>query len=138
MLATVLFPMTGNFATPMTAVGTGLASPVGGDLNMTVSGLLDYPSAPLISEAGCMVADFDTASCSNSASVATLSVLANIGFSLAFDLAPDTNLSIGFDPESEFGAGTYFSISPVLVPIPAAGWLLFGALAATLPMRRKL
>ncbi|MFZ1625852.1 MAG: hypothetical protein WAU48_13855 [Gammaproteobacteria bacterium] len=138
VLATVLFPMTGNFATPMTAVGTGLASPVGGDLNMTVSGLLDYPSAPLISEAGCMVADFDTASCSNSASVATLSVLANIGFSLAFDLAPDTNLSIGFDPESEFGAGTYFSISPVLVPIPAAGWLLFGALAATLPMRRKL
>lgn len=67
-----------------------------------------------------------------------LNVLANIGFSLAFDLAPDTNLSIGFDPEAGFGAGTYFSISPVVVPIPAAGWLLFGALAATLPMRRKL
>jgi hypothetical protein len=139
VLATVLLPMTGSFATPTIAVGTGLASPLGSDINMTVSGVVDYPSAPLISEAGCVVADFDTASCSASAGVAgTLNVLANLGFSLAFDLAPDTNLSIGFDPESEFGAGTYFSISPVVVPIPAAGWLLFGALAATLPMRRKL
>lgn len=139
VLATVMFPMTGSFATPTIAVGTGLASPVGGDLDMTVSGLVDYPSAPLIANAGCVVLDLDAAGCSASTGLpGTLNVLANIGFSLAFDLAPDTNLSIGFDPESEFGASTYFSISPAVVPVPAAGWLLFGALAATLPMRRKL
>ncbi len=139
VLATVLFPMMGSFATPTIAVGTGVASPIGGDLDMTVSGLVDYPSAPLLSEAGCYVADSGTAGCDASAGMpGNLNVLANIGFSLAFDLAPDTNLSIGFDPEAGFGAGTYFSISPVVVPIPAAGWLLFGALAATLPMRRKL
>ncbi|MCL4780536.1 MAG: hypothetical protein KJ049_10115 [Gammaproteobacteria bacterium] len=139
VLATVLLPMTGSFATPMVAAGTGLASPIGGDVEFTVSGLVDYPSAPLVSAAGCLVADFDTAACSTSAAIpGTLSVLANIGFSLAFDIAPDTNLSIGFDPESEFGAGTFFSITPAVVPVPAAAWLLFGALAATLPMRRRL
>lgn len=139
VLATVLFPMTGSFAMPTVATGTGTASPIGADVEFTVSGLVDAPSAPLISSAGCLVAEFDTSGCSASTGVpGTLNVLTNIGFSLAFDLAPDTDLSIGFDPESAFGAGAFFSMTPVVVPVPAAGWLLFGALAATLPMRRKL
>lgn len=139
VLATVLFPTTGAFTTPTIAVGTGLASPAGGDLSMTVNGLVDYPSVASISAADCMVADFDTAGCGNSNGIpGTLNVLANIGFSLAFDLAPDMQVSIGFDPESEFGAGTYFAVSPVVVPVPAAAWLFLSAIAAVIPARRKI
>ena len=138
VLATVLFPTTGAFATPTIAAGTGLASPTGGDLSMTVNGFVDYPSAASISATDCMVADFDTAGCGASSGVpATLNVLANIGFSLAFDLAPDMQASIGFDPESEFGAGTYFSISSAVVPVPAAVWLFGSALGLLGWTRRK-
>ena len=138
VLATVLFPMTGSFTTPTVAAGTGLASPIGADVEFTVSGLVDSPSAPLVSAAGCLVADFDTAACSASAGIpGTLNVLANIGFSLAFDLAPDTNLSIGFDPESAFNAGTFFSITPVVVPVPGAVWLFGSALGLLGWTRRK-
>ena len=138
VLATVLFPTTGAFTTPTIAVGTGLASPAGGDLSMTVNGFVDYPSVASISAADCLVADFDTVGCGASSGVpATLNVLANIGFSLAFDLAPDMQVSIGFDPESAFGAGTYFSISSVVVPVPAAVWLFGSALGLLGWARRK-
>lgn len=137
VLATVLFPTTGAFATSTIAAGTGLASPAGGDLSMTVNGFVDYPSAASIS-VGCMVADFDTAGCVDSSGTpGSLNVLANIGFSLAFDIAPDMQVSIGFDPESEFGAGTYFSISSAVVPVPAAVWLFGSALGLLGWTRRK-
>jgi hypothetical protein len=138
VLATVVFPMTGSFATPTLSIGTGVASPVGADVDLTVNGFVDYPSVALLTEASCTVLSYDTGGCSSSAASASLNVLANIGFSLAFDLAPDTALSIGFDPESSYGAGSYFAISPAVVPVPAAAWLFLSAIAAALPARRKM
>lgn len=138
VLATVVFPVTGSFATPTLSIGTGLASPGGGDVDLTVSGFVDYPSAALITEAGCTVLSYDTGSCSSSTGSASLNVLANIGFSLAFDLAPDSALSIGFDSEASYGGGTFFAIEPVVVPVPAAAWLFLSGVAILLPAHRKL
>jgi hypothetical protein len=138
VLATVIFPMTGGFATPTVAVGTGFASPSGGDVDLTVNGFVDHPSAALITEAGCTVLSGEGGGCNTSTSSASFSVLANIGFSLAFDLAPDASLSIGFDPEASYGAGTYLAISPVLVPMPGAVWLFGSALGLLGWARRKM
>lgn len=137
VLATVLFPMSGSFAPSSLAIGTGLASPVGGDLNMTVTGFVDAPSAGLISAAGCAVLADASGGCGASSS-ASLAVLTNIGFSLAFDIAPDMQVSIGFDPESAYGSGTFFAITPAIVPVPAAAWLFLSGLAVLLPARRRL
>ncbi len=139
VLATVLFPMSGTFATSSIAVGTGIASPVGGNLNMTVNGLVDAPSAPLISAAGCAVLADALGGCGASgAGPASLAILTNIGFSLAFDLAPDMQASIGFDPESAYGSGSFFAITQATVPVPAAAWLFLSGLAVLLPARRRL
>ena len=50
VVATVLFPMSGSFASPTVAVGTGLVNNVfgGGLLNLTVEGFVDGPPGPAL------------------------------------------------------------------------------------------
>jgi hypothetical protein len=157
VLATVLFPLTGSFATPTVAGGTGLVNNVfgGGILNIEYNGYADFPSSALISitqlvgppapfsvcddpgaDPGCQASVF---SLSDSYASPTLNVLSNIGFTLAFDLSPDTTATIGFDGGETLNGGTYLAFTPVsVVPVPAAAWLFLSALGATLTMRRKL
>jgi hypothetical protein len=155
VLATVLFPLSGSFATPTVAGGTGLVNNVfgGGILNIEYNGYADFPSSALISitqlagpapfsvcddpgaDPGCQASVF---SLSDSYGSPTLNVLSNIGFTLAFDLSPDTTATIGFDGGEALNGGTSLSFTPVsVVPVPAAAWLFLSALGATLTMRRN-
>ena len=154
VLATVLFPLSGSFATPTVAGGTGLVNNVfgGGILNIAYNGYADFPSSALISitqlvgpapfsvcddpgaDPGCQASVF---SLGQSYASPTLNILSNIGFTLAFDLSPDTTATIGFDGGEPLNGGTFLSFTPMsVVPVPAAAWLFLSALGATFTMRR--
>lgn len=156
VLATVLFPLTGSFATPTVAGGTGLVNNVfgGGILNIAYNGYVDFPSSALISitqlvgpapfsvcddpgaDPGCQASVFSLGQ--SYGSPTNVTVLSNIGFTLAFDLSPDTTATIGFDGGEPLNGGTFLSFTPMsVVPVPAAAWLFLSALGATFTMRRK-
>jgi hypothetical protein len=153
VVATVLFPMSGTFITPDTAIGTGLVNNVfgGGVFNLVVEALVDPPGSPFasISEVSpgvpftvCEDPGFDPAcqgvtSLSASGPGATLTVLAAIGLRISFDITPDTTATIGLDPSEPFDGAAYFSITPAIVPVPAAVWLFGSALGLLGWTRRR-
>jgi hypothetical protein len=153
VVATVLFPMGGSFATPDVALGTGIVNNVfgGGIFDVTVEGLVDPPAAPLaiIDEVSpgvpftvCEVPSFDP-ECQGATSVSlttatgTLSVLSAIALRLSFSLTADTVATIGLQPGEDYDGAAYFALTPQsAVPVPAAAWLLVSGLAALGLLRR--
>jgi hypothetical protein len=155
VVATVLFPLVGSYASPDVGLGTGLVNNVfgGGIFNLTVEALVDPPSLPLafIDEASpgvplsvCEDLGFDPA-CQSVVGVSlaqsgpgTLDVLSYIALRLTFDLSPDTAATIGLAPGEDFDGAAYFSVTPqAAVPLPAAAWMLLSGLGTLLALRRK-
>lgn len=154
VVATVLFPLVGSFSAPDVGLGTGLINNVfgGGIFNLIVEGLVDPPSTPLafIDEVApgvpmtvCEDMGFDPACQAvvgvslSQAGPGTLDVLSYIGLRLSFDLTPDTVATIGLDPEFDFDGAAYFSLTPQVIPLPAAAWLMLSGLGALLALRRR-
>ena len=157
VVATVLFPLVGTVTTPTVSAGTGIVNNVfgGGILNLDLRGFVDSAGSPLVTinslpgfpgtpfsicddpgaDPDCQAAIFSSSSGYNSPG--DVSSLNLIGLQLSFDLSPDTTASIGFDPDSPFGGGAYFSLAPAVVPVPAAVWLFGSALALVAPLRRR-
>ena len=156
VVATILFPMTGTFASPQIALGTGLVNNVfgGGILNLTVKGFVDSPGLPLavitaispgvpFSVCDNLGADPGCQNSISSLSISqpgplSLNVLSAIGLQLTFDLSPDTTATIGLDPSEAFNGAAYFSVTPqqAVVPVPGAAWLFFSGLGALGALRR--
>jgi hypothetical protein len=153
VVATVLFPMAGSFGSPQIAIGTGLVNNVfgGGILNLQVAGYVDTLASPVLgineiapgvpfsvcddlgADPGCQNSVFSLGA--TQPGPGTLNVLSQIGLRLSFQLSPDTVATIGLDPGEPFAGAAYLSIVPV--PVPAAAWLLGGALALLGATRRR-
>lgn len=153
--ATVQFAMAGSFASPGLALGTGLVNNVfgGGLLNLQVEGFVDTldtavlgiyeinPGVPfsvcddLGADPGCQ--DSVVGVGVSQTAPGTLDVLSLIVLRLTFDLTADTVATIGLDPGEPFAGAAYLSITPAVVPVPAAAWLLFSGLGALMALRRS-
>lgn len=155
VVATILFPMSGVYASPVIALATGLVSNVfgGGILNIVTQGFIDSPGSTIASiseispgvpfsfcdnfgvDPGCQNAVIGLGS--TQGGPLSLAVASAIGLRLSFNLSPDTTATIGFDPGGELNGSAAFSIVPQVVPLPA-GALLFGsALSLVGWMRRR-
>lgn len=155
VVATVLFSMSGTFASPEIGLGTGIVNNVfgGGILNLVVEGLVDPPGSPaayldeispgvpfsFCEDLGADPSCQDTvASLSLTQPAGPGDVLSAIALRLSFDLSADTTATIGFDPSGDYDGAAYFSLTPqAAVPVPAAVWLLGGALAGLAGLRRR-
>ncbi|MBL8201381.1 MAG: hypothetical protein JNK40_10450 [Chromatiales bacterium] len=155
VVATILFPMAGSFASPQIDLGTGFVNNVfgGGLLNLVVEGFVDTLASPVLgiseippgvpfsvcddlgADPGCQNSIFSLTA--GQAGPPSLQVLSLIGLRLSFDLSPDTVATIGLDPGEPFAGAAYLSITPAVVPVPAAAWLLFSGLGALMALRRS-
>ena len=156
VVATILFPMAGSFASPQIDLGTGFVNNVfgGGLLNLQVEGFVDTLVSPVLgideigpgqpfsvcddlgADPGCQASVFALGA--TQPGPGTLNVLSLIGLRLTFDLTADTVATIGLDPgEEPFAGAAYLSITPAVVPVPAAAWLLFSGLGALMALRRS-
>ena len=158
VVATILFPMAGNYSSSTLALGTGIVNNVfgGGLLNLEVAGFVDGPPGAaalaidgigpgtpfsvcddLGADAGCQSAI--TSLTASQGGPPNLAVISMIGLRLSFDLSPDTVATIGLDPSGDYNGAAYFSITPEsVVPVPAAAWLLASGLGALAGLRRRV
>ncbi|MBN8280510.1 MAG: VPLPA-CTERM sorting domain-containing protein [Gammaproteobacteria bacterium] len=155
VVATILFPMTGTFASPDISIGTGIVNNVfgGGILNLQVEGFIDDLGAPVIGitelEPGvpfsfCADLGVDP-DCQDSvlgqeagqSGPPSLAVLSYIGLRLSFDLTADTSATIGLDPGQPYDGAAYLEITPSVVPVPAAAWLFLSGVGVLAGIRRR-
>jgi hypothetical protein len=156
VVATILFPMAGTFASPQLDLGTGLVNNVfgGGILNLHAEGYIDTLDSPVLgiyeidpgvpfsvcedlgADPGCQ--DSIVGLGVGQAGPPSLEIVSLIALRLSFDLTADTVATIGLDPGFEpFAGAAYLSIVPAVVPVPAAAWLFLSGVGALAGLRRR-